>query len=167
MPSFEFLNKQNFSSVPHTLFEILADNMSVISPTANSRDEDYGYWYTDMSKALENSERKIILIKDGNIIIGYFQYCTDLSTFSMEEIQLKPQYHGQGVFEKLYGFLLLKFGSIPEYVKAYTNKNNLKSIGILEHMGLKNLGKSKNGNGYNFAGKFSDLTDWYYKREKF
>ncbi len=166
MTSFEFLNKTEFSAVSHTLFEILADNMGAISHTGNSRDEDYGYWFESMKNALKNSERKIILIKDGNIIIGYFQYCIDSSTFSMEEIQLKPQYQGQGAFRELYGFLIPKIDGNAEFVKAYANKNNIKSIGILEHMGLKNLGISKNGNGYNFKSTFSDLTDWYYKREE-
>lgn len=166
MPSFQFLNKADFSDVSRTLFEILADNMTAISPTGNSRNDDYEYWLESISESLENPERKIILIKNNAEIIGYFQYCISSSTFNMEEIQLKPQYQGQGVFRKLYGFLLPKFCENIEFVTAYANKRNTKSLAILEHMGLECIGMSKNGNGYNFKGRFSDLTDWYYNREE-
>lgn len=157
---FFILDKCDFCFISRTLFKILANNMTKINPTGNSREEDYIYWLESMTKTLKNPAREIMVIKDLKKIIGYFQYCTDAHTFAMEEIQLSPNYQGQGVFRKLYEFLVPILSDNIEYVTAYVNKMNTKSLAILEHMGLENLGMNKNGNGYNYRGKFIDLKDW-------
>lgn len=55
-----------------------------------------------------------------------------------------------------------KFGnrmlpSDTESVEAYAHKKNKKSQGILEHMGLKQIGESKNGNSYHYQGNYTSL----------
>ena len=42
---FEYLNKPDFPTVSYDIFSILADNMTAIAPTGNSREEDYNLWY--------------------------------------------------------------------------------------------------------------------------
>jgi RimJ/RimL family protein N-acetyltransferase len=79
----------------------------------------------------------------------------------MEEIQLKPEYHGKGIFRKLYGFILPKIDDSIEFVDAFANIQNEKSIAILEHLGLKNVGLNKNGRSYHFKGQFEKLKEWY------
>ena len=105
MIGFEYLRKSDFSSVANIIFNILADNMTVISPTGNSLQEDYGCWREAVSKGLQREERQIILVKVDDKIIGFFQYYINADTFMMEEIQFKHDYQGKGIFRELYGFV--------------------------------------------------------------
>lgn len=159
--TFEFLDKTNFSQKSKEIFDILADNMTVIAPTGNTREEDFACWSDSVSEGLERTERKIVLIKRYNELIGFFQFFTNEDTFRMEEIQLKPEYHGKGIFRKLYGFILPKIDDSIEFVDAFANIQNEKSIAILEHLGLKNVGLNKNGRSYHFKGQFEKLKEWY------
>lgn len=161
--SFSYLNKPDFQTVARQIFDILADNMEIIAPTGNSRDKDFGLWSDAVSDGLRRAERQIILIKDDDNLIGFFQYYTNADTFMMEEIQFKPEYQGKGVFRALYGFLISHIKEDIEYVEAYANISNSKSIGILERLGLADTGLNKNGRSYHFKGNYSDLLEWFYQ----
>ena len=159
--NFEYLNKPDFSASARQIFDILADNMTVIAPTGNSREKDFGLWIEAVSDGMQRPERQIILIKDNENLAGYFQYYTNADTFMMEEIQFRPEYQGKGVFRELYGFVLKNVRDDFEFVEAYASINNQKSIGILEKFGLSNVGLNKNGRSYHFKGRFADLIKWY------
>ena len=159
--SFEYMNKPDFSAVADDIFNILADNMTIIAPTGNTREDDYECWYQSVSDGLKRDERQIVIIKDNDNIIGFFQYYTNEDTFMMEEIQFKPEYQGKGVFRALYGFVIPHIRDDIEFVEAYASISNSKSIGILENFGLTNIGLNKNGRSYHFKGRYSDLLKWY------
>lgn len=159
--TFEFLAKTDFTQVSKEIFAILADNMTAIAPTGNAREEDYLCWSDSVSEGLERTERKIVLIKYVDELIGFFQYFTNADTFRMEEIQLKSEYHGKGIFRKLYGFIIPKIDDNIEFVDAFANIRNEKSIVILEHLGLNNIGLNKNGRSYHFKGQFKKLKEWH------
>ena len=83
----------------------------------------------------------------------------------MEEIQLLPEYQGKGVFQKLYKHLA---GIVPKnipYVEAYVHKKNLKSQGILKHLGLDIIGENKSGNSYHYRGDCQKLLSIHGKFE--
>lgn len=159
--TFEYLKKADFSTISSVIFNILADNMEKIAPTENTREEDYKCWYECASNGLKRDERQIILIKDVDSIIGFFQYYINNDTFMMEEIQFRHEYQGRGIFRELYGFILKNIRNDMVFVEAYASVNNKKSIGILEKFGLVNSGLNKNGRSYHFKGRFSDLIKWY------
>ncbi len=158
--SFEYLNKSDFHNIAYDIFNILADNMEIIAPTGNTREEDYKCWYDGISDGLKRDERRIILIKDIGRIIGFFQYYTNSDTFMMEEIQLKSEYQGKNIFRKLYGFLFKNIRDDIKFVEAYANTENHKSIGILEKLGLSKIGTNKSGSCFRFKGNYSDLLKW-------
>ncbi len=164
MINFAYLNKSDFLFISKEIFDILADNMTAIAPTGNSREEDYRCWYEAVSAGLQREERQIILIKDNAIIIGFFQYYVNTDTFMMEEIQLKPGYQGRGLVRELYNFIDSNVKTHFDFVEAYANINNTRSIGMLEKFGLSNIGLNKNGHSYHFKGKKEDLKRWYEKR---
>ncbi len=161
MISFEYLNKSDFHKVAQLVFDILADNMTAIAPTGNTREEDYKCWYEGVNSGLKRDERQIVLIKDGKMIVGFFQYYTNADTFMMEEIQFKPAYQGKGIFRELYGFVLKNIRSNLNFVEAYANKNNHKSIAILQRLGLSKIGANKSGSSFHFKGIYSELLKWY------
>lgn len=51
---FKYLNKPEFSIVCKELFSVLADNMTLIAPTGNSREEDFLFWSDSLATALQN-----------------------------------------------------------------------------------------------------------------
>ena len=157
----EYLNKADFLTQSSAIFKILADNMEKIAPTGNSREDDYRCWYDSVSDGLKREKRQIVLVRDDENIIGFFQYYTNDDTFMMEEIQFKPEYQGKGVFRLLYGFIFEKSDSRIKFVEAFANTKNDKSIKILEHIGLAKIGMNKNGNSFHFKGNYSDLIEWY------
>lgn len=167
MAKFAYLNKDLFPTYANTIFNILADNMSVIAPTGNSREEDFQSWYHAVGEGLQKDNRQIILIreKDAEDIIGFFQYYTNTDTFMMEEIQICSAFQGKdNVFRDLYSFVLDHIRDDLLYVEAYANKQNHKSIGILGKLGLKVIGENKNGISFHFQGKFDDLVSWFQNR---
>lgn len=164
MIEFEYLNKVDFSAYSQTIFDILSGNMTKIAPTGNTLEEDFKMWNSCVSEALQRDERQMILVKDKEKLVGFFQYYTNEETFAMEEIQFKPEYQGKGVFRELYSFVFENIKSDLKYVKAYASISNKKSIGILEGFGLKNMGLNKNGHSYCFEGEFEDLVKWSEKR---
>ncbi len=165
MISFSIFPKKETNNILPSLFRILHTNMSAIAPTGNSYEEDYCLWYSAVAPALEKDARQIILIYDDTEIIGYFQYYVNSTTFMMEEIQFNKEYHGTGLFKRLYAYL---FEIIPQealYVEAYTHKQNQKSQGILKHLGLQIIGENQNGNSYHFHGDCHQALKRYSTRE--
>lgn len=164
MAKFEFLNKNSFYQYANKIFEILADNMSVIAPTETSKNEDFSLWYHYISESIKKDNRKIILILEyeTNNMIGYFQYSTTVDTFMMEEIQIRNEYQSNdNIFRDLYGFVLKNISNDLLYVEAYANKLNYKSIGILGKLGLKVVGENKSGKSFHFKGSYEDLKTWH------
>ena len=164
--SFSYLDKTDFYRISREIFNILADNMSVIAPTGNTREEDYKCWYEGVSEGLKRENRQIVLIKDNERVIGFFQYYTNEDTFIMEEIQFKSAYQGKNIFRRLYRFLFDNISEGMKFVEAYANITNHKSIGILEKLGLSKIGMSKNGRCFHFKGKYEDLEKWYNNEDK-
>ena len=135
--------------------------MSKITPTGNSYEQDLDFWLSCVSPALEKEPRKILLIYDGEILAGFFQYFVNNGLFMMEEIQFRNAYKGAGAFSELYAYLT---GIIPEdteLVEAYANKSNHKSIEILRHLGLEIIGENKNGKSYHFRGRYENILRKY------
>ena len=160
--SLSYLDKKDFPLVSRQIFDILADNMTVIAPTGNSREQDFALWLSAVSDSLEREERQIILIKNNGELIGFFQYCVNDDTLAMEEIQIIPSFQGKAnIFRRFYGFLLDNVPCDLKNVRAFASKQNEKSMAILRRLGLKIEGENKNGRSYLFTGAFADLLKWY------
>lgn len=161
---FEYLNKNESGSILPGLFSILFSNMDKISPTGNSFEEDYDIWFSNVYPALKKPQREIVLMYADGCIIGYFQYYINLGVFMMEEIQIKSDYHQKGVFNDFYSWLIKRLPSEIQNVEAYSNKNNIKSQGILEHLGLKKIGESQNGSSFHYKGEYKILREKFLKK---
>ena len=156
------LDKSSKESVLPHLFDILHSNMSKIAPTGNSYEDDLNFWLSCVSPSLEKEPRKILLIYDGEILAGFFQYFVNNGLFMMEEIQFCDAYKGSGAFRELYAYLT---GIIPEnteLVEAYADKVNHKSIEILTHLGLEIIGEDESF--YHFRGRYENILRKYGKK---
>ena len=81
------LLKSDTDRILPTLFDILYENMSRISPPEHTYEEELDIWLSCIKPALEKEPRQILLLLDGNEIAGYFQYYVHNRVFMMEEIQ--------------------------------------------------------------------------------
>ena len=79
----------------------------------------------------------------------------------MEEIQLDRKYWGSGAFTELYRHLAAFVPDNIQWVEAYSNKRNLKSQGILKHLGLEITGENKKGTSYHFRGDCQKMLSKY------
>jgi GNAT superfamily N-acetyltransferase len=156
-----FLEKGAFGRYSGRLFDILADNMSVIAPTGNAREDDYRTWHEAVFSGLHKENRQIVLILDAGALVGYFQYDADGDTFFMEEIQLAKSHQGKRIFRRLYGYVLPKLHGNVRFVKAYASKRNQKSNGILARLGLAVAGENLSGTSWLYRGNYEDLLRWF------
>ena len=155
------LDKSYKDSILPLLFDILHANMSKIAPTGNSYEEDLAFWLSCVSPALDKEPRRILLLYDGDEIAGFFQYFVNNGLFMMEEIQFRDRYQGTGVFSKLYAYLTRIIPRDTEFVEAYANKGNHKSIAVLNHLGLEIVGENKSGISYHFRGRYETILRRY------
>lgn len=164
MIEFSYLQKCKFNEYAEILFEILADNMSAIAPTGNTREDDYRTWYQAVRGGLEKSDRQIILMcdPDARRVVGFFQYYTNDDTFMMEEIQIARAYQGKRVFRQLYRYVLPRLHCGIRFVEAYANKNNPRSNAILVRLGLSVVGENRGGNSWHYRGGYDDLLRWFH-----
>lgn len=160
---FEFAPKDLIDLFLPKLFDILYGNMHEIAPTGNTRDSDYEGWFSEVSPAMQKDPRQIVLMYDGDEIAGYFQYYTTADKLMMEEIQLKKEYHGSGLFGEFYAWLVRQLPQDLETVEAYSHENNVKSQGILGHLGLKRLEFNNNYSAYHYKGRYEDILKKYLK----
>ena len=154
---FKFVEKNSPVKILPELFRILYDNMSLITHTGGSFEEDFAVWRKYIVPAIGEEQRQIVLMRCDRDLAGYFQYSASDEVFMMEEIQIKPEYQGTGTFRALYLWLEDKLPKDIVYVEAYSNKGNLKSQRILEHLGLKPAGENKSGSSYRYRGRCSEL----------
>lgn len=164
MIEFGYLNKNEFDKYARGLFAVLCENMSQIAPTGNDPEEDFKFWSQAMNEELQSEKRQIIMIihKESERIIGYFQYSVNQTVLMMEEIQINQAYQGKNnIFRDLYGVVFENMEAGVEVVEAYANKKNTKSMGILERLGLKIVGENQRGTSYFFRGAYTDLLKWF------
>ena len=158
---FEYLKCEKYDEILPQLFHILYSNMSVIAPTNHSYDEDFKIWISYIYPSLQDDSRKTVLINVDGMLIGYFRYSLNLSSLLMEDIQIISEYQGSGVFSLLYKWLVKELPQSIETVEAYANKQNSKSIGVLEHLGLRCVGVNKTGKSFHYKGDYSSLLNKY------
>lgn len=162
---FRQMKNEDISVFIDEMVEILASNMSAVAPTGNSYDEDYKTWSKSAVPAWREGKCSVILIFCEDKLCGFFQYFVNDTTFRMDEIQFKKEYQGCGLFAELYHYLTTVIPAGTRYVEAFARKENLKSQGILEHLGLSVVGESKNGNSLHFKGEYKALSErnYFYK----
>ena len=147
---YQMLDKNEVQRFLPLLFSILHDNMSVIAPTGNSYDEDYALWSGAVGPAMQKENRRIVLIFDGDSLIGYLQYYVNETTFMIEEAQIKQAYQGRGVLRNAFAYICDFIPPNVLYAEAYANKKNAKSQTIMELHGFARIGENKTGNSYHY-----------------
>ena len=154
---FEYADKAHLQTILPLCFQILHFNMEQIAPTGNTHEEAYVMWYSEVFPAMQKEPRQMVLMYEADEVVGFFQYYVFRGAFMMEEIQIKPEHQGTGLFRALYLWLFDRLEKEIDFVEAYSHRNNLKSQGILEHLGLEPCVESKDGRCIYYKGTYADL----------
>lgn len=155
MLTFSYIDRERLSEELPALFPILYANMSSIVPTEESFAAQYAEWFENVRPALEKPNRRMIVIRSDGELVGFFQYYVNETVFMMEEIQFVPGICGCGVFEALFTYLSDVVPNNTPFVEAYSHRLNLKSQGILLHLGLEP--READGSFIRFRGELSRL----------
>lgn len=158
---FEYADKDKINDIIPRLYEILFSNMSQKYPTGNTREEDYCIFSSNFAQSMKEENRQLILMVSNDTIIGYFQYTIIGKTLKMEDLQTDKDYHGSGLFGIFYTWLVRQLPTDLQKVEALTDKRNIKTQGILEHLGLIRCGENKNGRSFYYMGDYRNLLDKY------
>ena len=159
---FVYADKERLGSLMPQLFDILYDNMAAAYPTGGTREEDYDIWSRFFPGSLEDPARRLILLYQKDQLIGNFQYHLAGGVLFMEDLQVRPEFHGSGLFRAFYGWLTHQLPRETQTVEAFTDKHNHKTQKILEHLGLVNIGENKNGKSFHYQGEYQKLLDLYF-----
>lgn len=154
---FQFIDKPASDTALAEVFKILRGNMELIAPTGATFEEDFAVWREYMASAMGEGHRQMVLMYFDGELAGYFQYDIRGDSFMMEEIQIKPEHQGTGLFREMYRWLEKELPAGLVSVEAYSNKNNLKSQKILERLGLRRAGENKSGSSYYYRGEYREL----------
>jgi len=158
---FEYLDKSALEQILPELFHILYLNMSYVISTEKSYEDEFSEWYSEVFPAMQKEPRCIVLMFCNEEIVGYFQYYINNGSLVMEEIQIKKEFQGSGIFRLFYEWLVLCLPSDLISVEAYSNKENLRSQQILEHLGLVKCGEVSDGAIFYYKGDFSCIFKKY------
>ena len=142
------------------MFEIISRNMHEIAPTGNDLEEDRAAWTRAMHEELQNPDKRWILLFSGDKLAGYTLYRITGETLYMDEIQLAKEFHGDGMaFPMLMGKLLrdAKEAGVRT-LHSYVNRQNAKSRGIVQAMGLRQVQEKPRG--YVYQGRAEDAYAW-------
>lgn len=159
--SFAYADRQQIDTMLPELFGVLYENMSQIAPTGNTYEEDYACWKTYAVPEMEKDTQKTIIMRAGDVFAGFFRYSIRGDSLLMEEIQIKKEFHGSGIFAAFYTWFVKQLPKDILWVEAYTSKTNTKTQGILEHLGLRKAGENKNGKSFYYKGEYASLLDKY------
>ena len=162
---FVYADKTKLQEILPDCFKILHSNMSFIAPTGNSYEEDFEIWYSAVFPAMQKVPRQIVLMYYNDMLVGYFQYYVSKSSIMMEEIQIKTEHQGRGLFRKFYVWLLNELNDDIEFAEAYAHKRNVKSQSILKYLGLEMCEDKANDRHFYFKGKYSDLRKVIFKTQ--
>lgn len=164
---FRYLDKQQSEQILPILFEILHSNMRDITPTGKNYEDDLKDWLLKVVPAMKKDARQIVLMYVDDEIAGFFQYYINIKTnlLMMEEIQIKREFQGSGMFSAFYRWFVNQMPITLKVVEAYSDKRNIKSQRIIEHLGLVRIEEYKDekffyykGDYFNFINKYGNMS---------
>lgn len=156
---FTYADKRNLEPLLPELFGILYENMQEMDFPGKTREEAWREWQTCVGPALQKEARQLVLMHRDGRLVGFFQYYVrmDTKTLMMEEIQIRRDCQGTGLFRGLYRWLVQELPCDILWVEAFANKKNRKSLALLHVLGLAITEEDRF---YRLKGRYGELRRW-------
>ena len=134
---FAFADKREIPALLPSLYDVYWDNMTASLPDQRFSEQDKAQWLSRVGRALTAGRRQLVLMSHSGRLAGFFWYYVKDHSLMMEEIQIRREYQGKGLFRCFFRWLLLRLPDNIRWVEAYAHRNNHKSRRILEYLGLR------------------------------
>lgn len=135
-----FLDKKTEMPMLERLFDLLCENMEAIAPSGLSYEEEKRIWLSQVVPAMEKEPRQILLLTDGNGLMGYCQYYISSGILMVEEVQLRRDCRSSSAIVSLVRMLLKQAGKVT-FLEAYADRRNRTSRSLLEKLGMECIGE--------------------------
>lgn len=138
-----FLDKTEKDRWLPILFDLYYENMSRIAPTGMDYATDRKMWMDQVSPALDKAPRMILMAVSEGELAGYVQYYTRGALLMVEEVQIRRRYQGSPLFLRLCRRLVESLQQEIFYIEAYADRRNLKSIALMDRLGMEEVRESE------------------------
>ena len=119
-----FLDKETELPLLEQLFDLLYENMRTIVPSALPYEEEKQQWLSQVGPAMEKAPRQIVLVYDGEKLVGYLQYYINNGLFMVEEIQLRQDCRCTSLFFTLWKFISRVIPEDVHTIESYADPRN-------------------------------------------
>ena len=139
MLTFSYLDKRQKGQYLPLLFDLLYDNMRAIAPSDLSYEEEKSAWLCNVSPALEQGPRQMLLCHSDSQLAGFVMFYTRDDLLMVEELQLKERFHRSFAFYHLCRYLAFCLPQGIRVIEAYALQNNRYSQKLMEKLGMEQL----------------------------
>ena len=130
-----FLDKKTEMGMLEQLFDLLYENMRSVTPTGLSYEQEKRQWLSCVCPAMEKDARQILLLTDGEALMGYCQYYISCGTLMVEEVQLRRDCRCSSAIVSLVRILLNQTENVT-FLEAYADRRNMASQSLLKKLGM-------------------------------
>lgn len=147
-----FLNKESDLHLMEQLFDLLYVNMLPIAPSGLTYEKEKQQWMSEVVPAMAKAPRQIVLMYDGDTLVGYLQYYINSGLFMVEELQLRKDCRSTSLFAALWKFMCRVIPKDTHTTEAYADPRNLKSCHLMKKLGMQPVADDSCGNLFHFRG---------------
>ena len=152
-----FLDKEKELHLLEQLFDLLYENMRPIAPSDLPYEEEKHQWLSQVGPAMAKAPRQIVLVYDGEELVGYLQYYINRGLFMVEEIQLRKDCRSTSHFASLWKFMARVIPEDTHTMEAYADPRNLASHHLMEKLGMTVVEEDSEGHFLHFRGPLHKL----------
>ena len=149
------LSAEAFSRLAPALFEILSENMRRLHPGEIVTEADYRAWVEYQTAHF--SEKRFLVLEQGALLVGYFQYSVSGGVLTVEELEIAPGWQNGVALRALFRVLPSLLPDGVQTVTAYIHKANRRSQRLAEHLGLRPNCETANGQSLRYIASRSDF----------
>ena len=149
------LSSSEFEARAPQMFSILSRNMQALHPEEVPSDEDYAIWLAYQTAHF--SEKTYLLAEREGHVAGYLQISLRQNELLIEEIEIAPDDQlWFGVLPRLMKALRAMLPPEVETVSAYIHRDNARSAGIAEKLGMHPVGETPSGRSVLYRGSVKE-----------
>ena len=152
-----FLDKEKELHLLEQLFDLLYENVHPIAPSGLTYEAEKQQWLSRVGPAMAKAPRQIVLVYDGEKLVGYLQYYIREDQFMVEEIQLRPDCHSTSLFFSLWKFMSRCLPEDVRIMEAYADPRNHASRHLMEKLSMTVVEESSNAHFLHFRGSLDQL----------
>ena len=153
-----FLDKETEMALLEHLFDLFYENMRTIAPSPLPYEVEKQQWLSEVGPAMAKPPRRIVLVFDGEELVGYLQYYINNGLFMVEEVQLRQDCRASTLFAALWKFMSRIIPEDTYTIEAYADPRNLHSCRLMKKLGMEPVADASCGHLLHFRGSLDHIS---------